>query len=157
LPSEETTPPVTNIYFGAIRIARAVTRFTTPDFLPLRRGRVVLPTSQPAVGLTYKQLWATQDILSIPTLCAVASKISIAAQLFHKNRVPSIRTALLSDSAGSTAYVQLLLPTHNCGTETNCAKPPSKLESIEFFTCPSAPRSGPGSLSECPLNGPRTG
>ena len=32
LPSEETTPPVTNIYFGAIRIARAVTRFTSPDF-----------------------------------------------------------------------------------------------------------------------------
>ncbi len=32
LPSEETTPPVTNIYFGAIRVARAVTRFTTPDF-----------------------------------------------------------------------------------------------------------------------------
>jgi hypothetical protein len=30
LPSEETTPPVTNIYFGAIRIARVVTRFTTP-------------------------------------------------------------------------------------------------------------------------------
>ena len=38
LPSEETTPPVTNIYFGAIRIARVATRFTTPDFLPLRRG-----------------------------------------------------------------------------------------------------------------------
>jgi hypothetical protein len=33
LPSEETTPPVTNIYFGAIRIARVATRFTTPDFL----------------------------------------------------------------------------------------------------------------------------
>ena len=32
LPSEETTPPVTNIYFGAIRVARAVTRLTTPDF-----------------------------------------------------------------------------------------------------------------------------
>ena len=32
LPSEETTPPVTNIYFGAIRIARAATRFTVPDF-----------------------------------------------------------------------------------------------------------------------------
>jgi hypothetical protein len=32
LPSEETTPPVTNIYFGAIRVARVVTRFTTPDF-----------------------------------------------------------------------------------------------------------------------------
>ena len=32
LPSEETTPPVTNIYFGAIRVARAVTRSTTPDF-----------------------------------------------------------------------------------------------------------------------------
>jgi len=32
LPSEETTPPVTNIYFGAIRMARAVTRFTAPDF-----------------------------------------------------------------------------------------------------------------------------
>src|SRR6202030_3698125 len=32
LPSEETTPPVTNIYFGAIRVARAVTRFTAPDF-----------------------------------------------------------------------------------------------------------------------------
>ena len=26
LPSEETTPPVTNIYFGAIRIARVATR-----------------------------------------------------------------------------------------------------------------------------------
>lgn len=30
LPSEETTPPVTNIYFGAIRVARAAT-LSAPD------------------------------------------------------------------------------------------------------------------------------
>src|SRR5437016_13228129 len=32
LPSEETTPPVTNIYFGAIRVVRTVTAYTAPDF-----------------------------------------------------------------------------------------------------------------------------
>ena len=43
LPSEETTPPVTNIYFGAIRVARAVTRFTTPDFSYLSGVLVISP------------------------------------------------------------------------------------------------------------------
>src|SRR5712692_5018153 len=47
LPSEETTPPVTNIYFGAIRIARAATRFTAPDFSHLS-GK---PDHLPAAGL----------------------------------------------------------------------------------------------------------
>jgi hypothetical protein len=32
LPSEETTPPVTKIYFGAIRVARAVATVAAPDF-----------------------------------------------------------------------------------------------------------------------------
>src|SRR5215471_19922056 len=36
LPKEETTPPVTNIYFGAIRVVRAATR--SGLFLPLRCG-----------------------------------------------------------------------------------------------------------------------
>src|SRR5581483_10989604 len=31
LPSEETTPPVTKIYFGAIRVARARLRGAAPD------------------------------------------------------------------------------------------------------------------------------
>ena len=55
LPSEETTPPVTNIYFGAIRVARAVTRFTTPDFSYLSGETINLL----AAGLTYTQLWAS--------------------------------------------------------------------------------------------------
>ena len=92
LPSEETTPPVTNIYFGAIRIARVVTRFTTPDCSYLSGKPVVTPVSQLAAGLTYKQLWASKDVLSIRTHRAAASKIVIAAQLFHQGRVYAGRT-----------------------------------------------------------------
>src|SRR4029077_11156413 len=35
LPSEETTPPVTNIYFGAIREVRAALRFKGLPYRPL--------------------------------------------------------------------------------------------------------------------------
>src|ERR1700675_2130249 len=95
LPSEETTPPVTNIYFGAIRIAHAVTRFTARDFSHLS-GRLAhspaagfgVCTCKPRVRKTaYKQLWARAVVLSIPTLCASASKIFLAAQPFHRLRV----------------------------------------------------------------------
>src|SRR6267378_7068233 len=46
-PSEETTPPVTKIYFGAILIARIVRRACLPS-----------------TGLTYKELWPQPAILS---------------------------------------------------------------------------------------------
>src|SRR5262249_41456016 len=96
LPSEETTPPVTNIYFGAIRIARAVTRFTAPDFSHLsgrptiaRRGVRGRCTLRPRVRNTaaYEQLWARLGPLSIPTLCASACKIFLPAQPFRGLRV----------------------------------------------------------------------
>ena len=90
LPSEETTPPVTNIYFGAIRVARAVTRFIAPDFSYLS-GETLL---QPRRGITYKQLWAWQNVLSIPSLCAVKSEIFLATQLLlqllHTGRVHAV-------------------------------------------------------------------
>lgn len=50
LPSEETTPPVTNIYFGAIRVACAMTGLTAPTSLTSQAG------DKPAAGLTYEQL-----------------------------------------------------------------------------------------------------
>src|SRR6266403_1113623 len=46
-PSEETTPPVTKIYFGAILIARVLSR-----------------ACMPSTGLTYIQLWPQRRILS---------------------------------------------------------------------------------------------
>src|SRR5712664_508282 len=46
-PSEETTPPVTKIYFGAILIARIVRRACLPS-----------------TGLTYVELWPQPGILS---------------------------------------------------------------------------------------------
>src|SRR6266478_2273391 len=46
-PSEETTPPVTKIYFGAILIARVLSR-----------------ACMPSTGLTYIQLWPQAGILS---------------------------------------------------------------------------------------------
>ena len=76
LPNEETTPPVTNIYFGAIRQARAAFAFKgsskplpledrTGLFLPLRRTaghaagfRVSEVISQTLSTMTtYNQLW----------------------------------------------------------------------------------------------------
>ncbi|MGB2621001.1 MAG: hypothetical protein WA857_10165 [Candidatus Acidiferrum sp.] len=50
-PKEETTPPVTKIYFGAIHAARF------RDF-PERRAY------PPSSGLTYKQLWAEKERVS---------------------------------------------------------------------------------------------
>ena len=55
-PSEETTPPVTKIYFGAIRAARTK-RVTLPA------GRACLPST----GLTYKQLWSEGGGVSNPS------------------------------------------------------------------------------------------
>ena len=82
LPSEETTPPVTNIYFGAIRIARAVTRSTAPDFSYLS-GKPITAGHR----IAYKQLWLCPALLSIPTICASVCKFFLAAQRFHALRV----------------------------------------------------------------------
>lgn len=128
LPSEETTPPVTNIYFGAIRIVHMATR--PPHWTALTSQ--ARPT-KPYTGLTYKQLWASRDILSIATLRGHVSKFSIAAQLFHSSRVRIFRMTPALHLAGSTAFVQLFLPTLTCVAETNCAKPSSKLESNRIF------------------------
>src|SRR5882724_11444150 len=51
LPSEETTPPVTKIYFGAIRAARE-----------FKRGLIGPPQ------VTYKELWMQPEKLSIAKL-----------------------------------------------------------------------------------------
>jgi hypothetical protein len=52
LPSEETTPPVTKIYFGAIRAVRE-----------FKRGLIGPPQ------VTYKELWMLDEKLSIAKLC----------------------------------------------------------------------------------------
>jgi hypothetical protein len=64
LPSEETTPPVTNIYFGAIRIARAATRFTAPDFSYLSGRLSLLPAAGGFQGL-YLQTLTSDDVQTI--------------------------------------------------------------------------------------------
>ena len=65
LPSEETTPPVTNIYFGAILVSRAVNHFTATDFSYLsgegfvsspQEGFRVRTCCKPWTPLTYTQL-----------------------------------------------------------------------------------------------------
>src|SRR5215467_6912707 len=140
LPSEETTPPVTNIYFGAIRVARPATR-AVPDIsylsgmpetahLAIQGFWVVIykprvkevGLSNPAYDMTtYTQLWACFATLSIPTLCACSSEILIAAT-FAIGRGSNLRTVR------GWSGVQLIV----CGTvrtraETSGAVPPSKL------------------------------
>jgi hypothetical protein len=73
LPSEETTPPVTNIYFGAIRVARAS---TTPaldcsylsGLQPTASRRFQICFTNLSTMTTYTQLWARDPALSIATL-----------------------------------------------------------------------------------------
>src|SRR5271163_2896365 len=60
LPSEETTPPVTKIYFGAIHAART-------------RHGLGRRTCQPSTGVTYKQLCSHLPKLSNRTLAPPAS------------------------------------------------------------------------------------
>jgi hypothetical protein len=59
LPSEETTPPVTNIYFGAIRVARF-------------RGEQIR-ACRTSAGLTYIQLWSEAAKVSMQSLVWKAS------------------------------------------------------------------------------------
>ena len=84
LPSEETTPPVTNIYFGAIRVARVVTRFTTPDFsylsgvLALARRRIDVHTIMGMRRRSVKSnsLWPANGIFSASRWSAKHSGVS---------------------------------------------------------------------------------
>jgi hypothetical protein len=61
-PSEETTPPVTKIYFGAILEARILHRACLPS-----------------TGLTYIELWSQLAVLSNRTLRSPKTKFLLAA------------------------------------------------------------------------------
>src|SRR5215831_2803981 len=91
LPSEETTPPVTNIYFGAIRVARAS---TTPAWtvhtsqacgLPQAVGSRSVSTNLSTMT-TYTQLWARDPALSIATLAVDQCKFLILAETFSAQK-----------------------------------------------------------------------
>src|SRR6184192_961590 len=71
-PSEETTPPVTKIYFGAIREARVLSR-----------------ACQPSTGLTYIQLCSELGLLSNRTLYAAKTLffLTLKEKHFHRERV----------------------------------------------------------------------
>ena len=86
LPKEETTPPVTNIYFGAIRAVSAATPAET--FMPLRCPVLGAPWDsefeRPILSTmtTYAQLWARDAALSIATLAADKCKFLILTETF---------------------------------------------------------------------------
>jgi hypothetical protein len=126
LPSEETTPPVTNIYFGAIRIARVMTRFTTPDCSYLSGKALQKPRHRIDV----------QTIMCEPGHSVNCNSSRPRIENFHRCATFSwhqgsnlSHDAGFAHLAGSTAFVQLFLPTLTFVAETNCAKPSSKLES----------------------------
>ena len=104
LPREETTPPVTNIYFGAIRVAQAV---TTPALscsylsgLPSRAGhRFQICFTNLSTMTTYTQLWARAGALSIPTLGVDKCKFSILAETFSAQKGSNLAGLLLPVSS----------------------------------------------------------
>jgi len=136
LPSEETTPPVTNIYFGAIRIARVVTRFTTPDCSYLS-GEAMFKTisarrrkgfrvsgfafTNPEINKLYLQTLISNDVQTIMGKLrrSVNSKSSRRRieNFYRRATFPQHPGSCLSNdtdfrSARSTAYVQLVIATH---------------------------------------------
>ena len=101
LPNEETTPPVTNIYFGAIRVVRAAHNAAALDSSYL--SGLLFATGHRFQGLrvcfinpdqtnvcftnlstmtTYKQLWARSPSLSIATICVAKCKFLMVAETF---------------------------------------------------------------------------
>jgi hypothetical protein len=114
LPSEETTPPVTNIYFGAIRVVRAATA-SALDCSYLS-GALLKCTA----GSTYTQLWARDAPLSIATLCVDKCKFFIHAETFSAQKGSNFARVLPGPGADSSG-------THTVGTETAATTPPSKL------------------------------
>ena len=129
LPSEETTPPVTNIYFGAIRIARVVTRFTTPDCSYLSGEAAQKPHHRIDV----------QTIMGEQRRSVNSKSLRLRIENFYRRATfPQERGSCPANGAGadlarSTACVQRK---YSCffrhmsfATETNRAVPPSNLES----------------------------
>src|SRR5579859_416779 len=76
-PSDETTPPVTKIYFGAIHAARV------RDF-PVRRAY------QPSQRMTYKQLSSECAWLSNGTIASRNSWIQLVEDAENAERVSKI-------------------------------------------------------------------
>ncbi len=118
LPSEETTPPVTNIYFGAIRIARAVTRFTAPDFSHLsgrptiaRRGVRGWYLQTPSTPRCQFQLFAPQYLKFFwrrNLFLTAGFNSPDVYRLASRRAVPRLGVQV---SEGQE-FVQLLFPTH---------------------------------------------
>lgn len=96
LPKEETTPPVTNIYFGAIRVVRAATTAAL-DCSYLSGARLDAPRVsefEPQIlstMTTYTQLWARFAALSIATLAVCKCKFLILAETFSLQKGSNFR------------------------------------------------------------------
>src|SRR5215467_2770581 len=91
LPSEETTPPVTNIYFGAIRVVRASTTpaWTVHTSQACGRPQAVgfrSVSTNLSTMTTYTQLWARDPALSIATLAVDQCKFLILAETFSAQK-----------------------------------------------------------------------
>src|SRR4029077_9359940 len=108
LPSEETTPPVTNIYFGAIRIARVATRFTTPDCSYLSGKALQKPHHRIDVQTIMGELRHSVNCNS--SRRCIENFYRRAT--FPQQQGSSHANDAGLDLAGSTVCVQLLLPTH---------------------------------------------
>src|SRR5215467_8611526 len=99
LPKEETTPPVTKIYFGAIR--RVYAAATARLFIPLRCAVLGAPSDSEfarqilSTMTTYTLLWARAAALSIPTLAADKCKFFILAETFSAQKGSNLRGLLL--------------------------------------------------------------
>ena len=83
LPSEETTPPVTNIYFGAIRVVRAVITCAAPDFSYL--SGEASDSARRRIDVHTIMSRTSRSVNS--NSCASACKFSLAAQPSCEKRV----------------------------------------------------------------------
>ena len=129
LPSEETTPPVTNIYFGAIRVVRAS---TTPaldcsylsGLLSEASHRFQVCLANLSTMTTYTQLWARDAALSIATLSVDKCKFLMLAETFSAQKGSKSRKDL-----SEPRFVEpLTVATHGYYSRGTAAAPrPSKL------------------------------
>jgi len=168
LPSEETTPPVTNIYFGAIRVVRAA---TTPALdcsylsgLPSTAGhRFQVCSTNLSTMTTYAQLWARGGILSIPTVCVDKCKIFIHAETFSRQKGSNLRGSF----PVRTLTLPAQLPSSRKRRQHQCHLTGQVLQDSIFRFVVPGPLSGAGLasgfctptlfLTTAPSRGPRLG
>jgi hypothetical protein len=105
LPSEETTPPVTNIYFGAIRVARAVATIAAPDFSYLSgelSGSLPWDNVHTIMGMSRRSVNSN----SLRVRIEIFSSFCLSTKPFFTSGVPIVRRA------GGGPWELLLLAIH---------------------------------------------